>query len=207
MATSSHHRLLLQLSILLGLLALSATARPGRHFHPCKTLIFFSASSSSSSSSDSLDQNPNFSPQNPSITVFFTEIREIHPKPTTFVSSYPTVIVDRATVDDVEEHDDNRPLPFGLYSSSFRDRTKDILSVVGSLLFGVGCGALTAATLYLIWSLFAPNRFDFRDSDGEFDDDDDDDDDDDVNPKKIGYVTIPAVDDPVKAPLVAKEVV
>ncbi|THG17505.1 hypothetical protein TEA_009032 [Camellia sinensis var. sinensis] len=151
MATSSHHRLLLQLSILLGLLALSATARPGRHFHPCKTLIFFSASSSSSSS-DSLDQNPNFSPQNPSITVFFTEIREIHPKPTTFVSSYPTVIVDRATVDDVEEHDDNRPLPFGLYSSSFRDRTKDILSVVGSLLFGVGCGALTAATLYLICS-------------------------------------------------------
>ncbi|XP_028105109.1 uncharacterized protein LOC114304148, partial [Camellia sinensis] len=188
MATSSHHRLLLQLSILLGLLALSATARPGRHFHPCKTLIFFSASSSSSSS-DSLDQNPNFSPQNPSITVFFTEIREIHPKPTTFVSSYPTVIVDRATVDDVEEHDDNRPLPFGLYSSSFRDRTKDILSVVGSLLFGVGCGALTAATLYLIWSLFAPNRFDFRDSDGEFDDDDDDDD-DDVNPKKIGTTQV-----------------
>ncbi|KAG2722800.1 hypothetical protein I3760_02G142900 [Carya illinoinensis] len=34
-------------------------------------------------------------------------------------------------------------------SSSLRDRTKDILSVVVALLFGVGCGALTAATMYL----------------------------------------------------------
>ncbi|KAL6959758.1 hypothetical protein U1Q18_039913 [Sarracenia purpurea var. burkii] len=196
MATSSH-LFLLGLSTLLGLLAIAANARPGRHFHPCKTLVFFSTSSYP------LDQNPNFSPQNPSsvfsarrsVTFFFTEVRQVDPKPT-FLPSYPNIFVDRATVD---EH--KRPLPFGFYSTvgaSFRDRTKDILSVVGSLLFGVGCGALTAATLYLIWSLFVPNRFDFRDSDDEFGYDDNDED-DAATPKKMGYVTIPTADAPVTA--------
>ncbi len=64
----------------------------------------------------------------------------------------------------------------------------DIMSIVGALLFGVGCGALTAATMYLIWSLFSPRRFDFGDSDDEFDDADED----DASPKKMGYVAIPA---------------
>ncbi|CAN8302315.1 unnamed protein product [Cochlearia groenlandica] len=36
---------------------------------------------------------------------------------------------------------------------SFRDRTRDIHRVVVALLFGVGCGALTAATMYLAWAL------------------------------------------------------
>ncbi|KAL2321721.1 hypothetical protein Fmac_026100 [Flemingia macrophylla] len=39
--------------------------------------------------------------------------------------------------------------------SSFRDRTKDILSVAFTLLFGVGCGTLTATTMYLVWPVFA----------------------------------------------------
>lgn len=54
---------------------------------------------------------------------------------------------------------------------------------------GIGCGGLTAATLYLIWSLFAPNGFHFRGHE-----DDDESDDDDVGPKKMGYVGIPAAD-------------
>ncbi|CAN8269219.1 unnamed protein product [Cochlearia groenlandica] len=36
---------------------------------------------------------------------------------------------------------------------SFRDRTRDIHRVVVALLFGVGCGALTAATMYLASAL------------------------------------------------------
>lgn len=193
MATQTVHRLLL-----LSLLAISATARPGRPFHPCQTLILFSTSTTSSSFP--LLQNPeNSSPQNPnpnnnfrrsqSITLFITEIR-----PVDFYPSIPTIDQNR---------DDS-----SLYSSSFRDRTRDILSVVGSLLFGVGCGALTAATMYLMWSLFAANRFDIRDdSDDESDCDEDRFEDDDVSPKKIGYVAIPAAagsDSPV---VVAKEVV
>lgn len=81
-------------------------------------------------------------------------------------------------------------MPFGLSSydmSSLRDRTKDILSVVVALLFGVGCGALTAATMYLVWSLFS-TRYDYRYE--EFDGEDEDDEEEDVSPKKIGYVKI-----------------
>ncbi|KAK7850303.1 hypothetical protein CFP56_001151 [Quercus suber] len=44
--------------------------------------------------------------------------------------------------------------------SSLRDRTKDILSVIIALLFGVGCRAFIAATMYLTWSLFS-HRFSF----------------------------------------------
>lgn len=193
MATQTVHRLLL-----LSLLAISATARPGRPFHPCQTLILFSTSTISSSFP--LLQNPdNSSPQNPnpnnnfrrsqSITLFITEIR-----PVDFYPSIPTIDQNR---------DDS-----SLYTSSFRDRTRDILSVVGSLLFGVGCGALTAATMYLMWSLFAANRFDLRDdSDDESDGDEDGFEGDDVSPKKIGYVAIPAAADSDSPLVVAKEVV
>lgn len=69
----------------------------------------------------------------------------------------------------------------------------DIMSIVGALLFGVGCGALTAATMYLIWSLFAPRRFDFgSDSDEETDDEENG-----VRSNKNGYVAIPAAAKPV----------
>ncbi|GFP94180.1 hypothetical protein PHJA_001562500 [Phtheirospermum japonicum] len=61
-------------------------------------------------------------------------------------------------------------------SSSIRERTKDIMSVVGVLLFGVACGALTAAGMYFLWALYSPSRFDFGDVSSSSDDDDDDDD-------------------------------
>lgn len=79
-----------------------------------------------------------------------------------------------------------RPVPLGYFDlSSLRDRTVDILSVVVALLFGVGCGALTAATMYLVWSLFATHRGD------DFQEESDD---EDASPKKMGYVKIPAAD-------------
>ncbi|XP_030527112.1 uncharacterized protein LOC115738597 [Rhodamnia argentea] len=87
-----------------------------------------------------------------------------------------------------------RSVPLGFFDlSSLRDRTVDILSVVVALLFGVGCGALTAATMYLVWSLVASHRGD------DFQEESDD---EDASPKKMGYVKIPAADafpDPTKA--------
>lgn len=91
------------------------------------------------------------------------------------------------------------PLGFSSYSTtSLRDRAKDILSVVIALLFGVGCGALTAAAMYLLWSLVA-TRFEYHYG---FEGEEDGEDADDVfSPKKMGYAKIPPADsahEPVK---------
>lgn len=69
---------------------------------------------------------------------------------------------------------------FGM--SSLKERAKDILVVVAGLLFGVGCGALTGAIMYLAWSFFNNQHEKFRSGDGE--------DEEDENPKKIGYIKI-----------------
>ncbi|CAN6290945.1 unnamed protein product [Urochloa humidicola] len=72
-------------------------------------------------------------------------------------------------------------------SSSVHDRAKDILVVVSGLLFGFGCGALTAATMYLVWSLIASTCA------SGYDDvysDDEDQLSDSESPKKAGYVII-----------------
>ncbi|XP_022143446.1 uncharacterized protein LOC111013320 [Momordica charantia] len=90
------------------------------------------------------------------------------------------------------------PLGFSYDFSSLRDRTKDILSVVVALLFGVGCGALTAATMYLAYSLCA-SRFGYRSSVyGDFGDEDDYSDDNKENIKKMGYIKVPDEVAPVK---------
>lgn len=68
-----------------------------------------------------------------------------------------------------------------------------------ALLFGVGSGALVAATMYLASSLFW-NRFDYRSSSPYGDDSDEE---EDLSPKKVGYVKIPAADS-VPAPAVEK---
>ncbi|KAI3515085.1 hypothetical protein L1887_13835 [Cichorium endivia] len=178
---------------LIGVLAISATARP------CKT-IFFITSSSHYPADDHFLPKPNFhllrNPNNsPRLTFFVTEIREFHrtrslPRPTSFDRSIES---ESSSSDDVISS-----LPYYSATStsvkaSIRERTMDIMSIVGALLFGVGCGALTAATMYLIWSLFAPRRFDFgTDSDEETDDEENG-----VRSNKNGYVAIPAAAKPV----------
>ena len=84
---------------------------------------------------------------------------------------------------------------FGSYDlSSLRDRTKDILSVVVALPFGVDCGALTIATMYMVWSLFSSSQSRYDDYfDGEFSDEEEED------LKKIGYVKIPAAEEKKEA--------
>ncbi|VFQ99758.1 unnamed protein product [Cuscuta campestris] len=205
------------LAVAFGLLAVSAAARP------CKTLFFFSSTSLypvTSSVSQVSNLYPNFRPENPkSLTFFFTSARipyddwKFLPARPAFVFRDPFSGVEEQVEETVPEDVPQRLSssasmnPIELYSSvssSIRDRTKDIMSVVGALLFGLGCGALTAATMYLIWSLFWPQGFDFEDSDDEFDDDDI------AAQKKAGYVAIPAkvVDDDLQEPaLPTKEVV
>ncbi|KAJ6822594.1 uncharacterized protein M6B38_386845 [Iris pallida] len=84
--------------------------------------------------------------------------------------------------------------------SSLVDSTRDILVVLAGLLFGVGCGAVTAATMYLAWSLVAGQR-QICGADEEEDDDDASDGDYGYeavdSPKKAGYVTM------VQEPLLA----
>lgn len=62
-----------------------------------------------------------------------------------------------------------------------------------ALLFGVGCGALTAATMYLVWALVVNRQsYDFEEDDYENDESDA------ASLKKLGYVKIPA---PAPAPV------
>ncbi|MQL90717.1 hypothetical protein Taro_023318 [Colocasia esculenta] len=75
--------------------------------------------------------------------------------------------------------------------NSVRERARDVLVVVAGLLFGVGCGALTSATMYLACYLFS-NRGEVCRSRG-YDYLDDEDVEDDVeSPKKRGNTDIPA---------------
>ncbi|OMP13853.1 hypothetical protein COLO4_00809 [Corchorus olitorius] len=108
-------------------------------------------------------QNPNdpSSSISSGFVTIFTEIRQLNPMPSDPKLSYDF--------------------------SSLRERSRDILSVVVALLFGVGCGALTAATLYLVWTLFSA-RLEYHRACLE-----DEESDEEFSPKKMGYVKIPAV--------------
>ncbi|XVF80762.1 hypothetical protein PTKIN_Ptkin15bG0101400 [Pterospermum kingtungense] len=144
--------------VAVGLLSISATARP------CKTFLVSSYSFSFQNPND-----PSSSASSGFVTVF-TEIHQLNlmpadPKPSSSSSSV---------------------------FASLRERSRDILSVVVALLFGVGCGALTAATLYLVWTLFSA-RFEYNRASFEEDESDDE-----FIPKKMGYVKIPALNLNVK---------
>ncbi|CAN0858902.1 hypothetical protein LINGRAHAP2_LOCUS7504 [Linum grandiflorum] len=85
-------------------------------------------------------------------------------------------------------------LPFDVSShdiSFLRDRTKDILSVVLALLFGVGYGAIIAASMYLVWSLFATQSGTSYYAESDYDKEEED---DDAWSKKNGYITISEVE-------------
>ncbi|KAM3760463.1 hypothetical protein ACB098_01G195400 [Castanea mollissima] len=202
MASLIHRVILVQL-LILSVATISATARP------CKTLFI---SSYSFSFKPVNQQNPSSPSSSSGFVTVFTEISHFNPKPQLQEQGFPTTTEIFLFRDPI--HRNNMPLgyrkpqqPLAAYDfSSLRDRTKDILSVVVALLFGVGCGALTAATMYLAWSLFS-HRFsssDYSAFPSSFSDDDDDNnnnnDDDDANLKKFGYIKIPAATDSLPAP-------
>ncbi|KAL2942866.1 Histidine--tRNA ligase [Bienertia sinuspersici] len=179
--------LLLPLFLLFISLSLSS-ARPGISFHPCNTVIV----STYSFSLLPQNPNPNFRDQ---FIIFSADLRPYHHHHHHFrhrrFMANPLSISDKSqSIDSPKQLPEFSPLGF----SSLRDRTKDILSVVASLLFGAACGALTAGTMYLVWSLFNHRHDAYRSLDGFNSDDDVDNDDDDIfNPKKKGgYVAIPA---------------
>ncbi|CAL0315688.1 unnamed protein product [Lupinus luteus] len=171
-------------AVLIGLLALSVTATATAR--PCRTFFISSYSFSIPSLIDRDD------PSSSATLTSFTEIRSFIP---VYISSVKPsfsdqIFVDRAQEDNVVEFDHHRRVPFGFSAndfSSLRNRTKDILSVVVALLFGVGCGALTAATMYLVFSIFANRDEDYSSPyDGFFDDSDEK----IESEKKIGYEKI-----------------
>lgn len=172
-ASMAIHRLLF-LSILLGFVAISATARP------CKTIFFIS----STTSSYPVDQNPNLPLQNPKfLTLSFTEVRQVNPKASYISYDDNLIFPGRRPL-----NPSRFPAEFdGSVGNSVRDRTLDIVTVVGALLFGVGSGALFVGTMYLIWYCISPGSFSFGgDSDAAAAYDDD------ISPKKMGYVAIAA---------------
>ncbi|AQK65008.1 uncharacterized protein LOC100276959 precursor [Zea mays] len=68
-----------------------------------------------------------------------------------------------------------------------QERVRDILVVVVGLLFGLACGALTAASVYLVWSMVAGAA-----AASPYDElyEDEDESSDTESPKKVGYVII-----------------
>ncbi|KAL5231576.1 hypothetical protein ABZP36_030352 [Zizania latifolia] len=86
------------------------------------------------------------------------------------------------------------PRPAADAAAVLQERAKDILVVVVGILFGVGCGALTAASMYLVWSVLAGAAASFRYD--EIYGDEDEEASDSESPKKVGYVIIPGVEVP-----------
>ncbi|PKI54439.1 uncharacterized protein LOC116207977 [Punica granatum] len=165
---------------------------------PCKTLLVYS-------DSFTLTREPIFRLNpNPTRDVIYVNLPTSDPSSsssgfvTIFTTAFPAVQHDSKPgfflghrgfptgSSQVQRQERKQGNTLGVFDlSSLRDRSKDILSVVIALLFGVGCGALTAVTMYMAWSLFSNNGGHYlQESDDEYDFD--------VSPKKMGYVKIPA---------------
>nr|XP_009412417.1 PREDICTED: uncharacterized protein LOC103993904 [Musa acuminata subsp. malaccensis] len=169
----------------LSLFSAYADARPGVPFHPCNTVFVTYTITTTASDDDAL---PGLHRTSGFVSVYriIAPILTFHHDPRPAMIPRP-VLLRRREVASAE--------PAALGFSSLQDRAKDILVVVVGLLFGVGCGALTAATMCLAWSLVT-HRHEICGSD-EYSDDEEG---ADESPKKAGYVKIPAAD-----PVLVKE--
>ncbi|KAG0488495.1 hypothetical protein HPP92_007306 [Vanilla planifolia] len=172
-------------------LAGTASARPGVQFHPFKTCFV----TYTFTSSETFDVPQIFGPRDgkpPYSSVstdgyiaayrFFSSFRLL---PSSSVSQIPIsnfrpIVFNRPRFDPAVGMV-RAEQSFGI--SSLQERAKDILVVVAGLLFGVGCGALTGAIMYLAWSLFSNQCEIYRSHDGE-------DEVEEKTPKKMGYVKI-----------------
>ncbi|KAL9267668.1 hypothetical protein AKJ16_DCAP24762 [Drosera capensis] len=195
--------IILPLVILLLAATSSVSARPGRPFHPCNTLLISTYSLSFQPLDTNNNPNSDNHNHNPRFFALVAHLRFLHPKP------HPFLFADEATEDAVGLPNpsfllrEDRPIPRPpALGGSFLDRGVDVLNVLASLLFGAACGALTAGTMYFVWSMFndRSNGHDdeaYRSLDGPSDDDDDVD--DIFNPKKPVNVYVAAV--PAAAPV------
>ncbi|XP_066360403.1 uncharacterized protein [Miscanthus floridulus] len=131
------------------------------------------------------------------LLVSFSSLSRPNPDPTN-PTPLTTTVVTVLRVRRLGPHQIRRPvaLPSAepeVAVSSVQDRAKDILVVVSGLLFGFGCGALTAASMYLVWSLLASTCASGYDDDVNSDDEDQLS--DSESPKKAGYVIIHDADE------------
>lgn len=159
-------------------LSISTYARPGRPFHPCNTLLIsysftsFSSETSQSSSDGSLSAH----------------------QPSTFITVYRIISPFHVSRHLPQPSHLDRPIPSQRavtpLTSSLQDRARDILAVAAGLLFGVGCGALTAATLYFLFAV-ATNRHVIIGG-SHYDEEEEEDEYDEIpSPKKGSYVAVP----------------
>ncbi|XP_064976962.1 uncharacterized protein LOC135619164 [Musa acuminata AAA Group] len=174
MASSDPAAVVLFLAVL-SLLSANASARPGIPFNT----VFVSYTITTTASSD--DALPGLHQTSVFVYVYriIAPIRNFHPDPRPTRIARPALLP-RSEVVPAE--------PAALGFSSLHDRAKDGLVVVIGLLFGVGCGAITAATMCLAWSLVT-HRHEICGSD-EYSDEEEG---ADESPK-AGYVRVPAAD-------------
>ncbi|KAL0731039.1 hypothetical protein Bca4012_027133 [Brassica carinata] len=128
-------------------------------------------------------KNPNLESQSdlsPTRFVTVFTIRRLYPRPF-FVNRHHGFLPSAAAEKPHQIQEDRPQVPFS------ENRTRDILSVVAALLFGVGCGALTAATMYLVWAVVVDrHNYDFEEEDNYENEESDA-----ASLKKLGYVKIP----------------
>ncbi|KAF8114921.1 hypothetical protein N665_0031s0011 [Sinapis alba] len=173
MASSSSSSSLLLLAIIVSSLSIIAA-------RPCKTFLISSYSLSITPENPNLESQSDLSSTR-FVTVF--TIRRLYPRRIVpfFVNRRHGFLPPAIEKPQIQE--DHPQLPF---SENIKDRTRDILSVVVALLFGAGCGALTAATMYLVWALVVNRHgYDFEEDDYENEESDA------ASLKKLGYVKIP----------------
>ncbi|CAD5164119.1 uncharacterized protein LOC135587512 [Musa acuminata AAA Group] len=174
MASSAPATVVLFLAVL-SLLSAYASARPGIPFNT----VFVSYTITTTASSD--DALPGLHQTSVFVSVYriIAPIRNFHPDSRPTRIARPALLPRREVVP---------AEPAALGFSSLHDRAKDVLVVVIGLLFGVGCGAITAATMCLAWSLVT-HRHEICGSD-EYSDEEEG---ADESPK-AGYVRVPAAD-------------
>ncbi|KAL2531189.1 Uncharacterized protein Adt_04540 [Abeliophyllum distichum] len=188
------------------LLASSAAARP------CKTLFYFSATATATATATyypylhSRNPHPDYSKnllQYPSsfssprhLTLIFATTANQFPKPHPIISFNSNSLSDDAS--------SSSQFPIKSYfsvSSSIRNRTMDIMSVLCGLLFGICFGSLSAVAMFFVWSACSRRRLiiDYLSSS------DSDDEEDFSAAKNMGYMALPAktsvVVDELKKPL------
>lgn len=190
MASSSAHLLLLLIvAITVSSLSISTTSA-----RPCKTFLISSYSLSITPENPTLDPQSDLSSSSTRFVTVFT-IRRLNPNPIVpfFVNRHG--FEKKQQPHQIQDEEEDRPshqLSFPFVSENVKDRTRDILSVVMALLFGVGCGALTAATMYLVWALVVNRRgYSFEEEEDDYENEESD----AASLKKLGYVKIP---EPVK---------
>ncbi|CAN8238276.1 unnamed protein product [Cochlearia groenlandica] len=177
MASSSSSFLLL----LLAIITVSSFSISPISALPCRTFLISSYSFSITPENPNLDSDlTSSSSSSRSVTVF--TIRRLNPHHTI------PLFVNRRHEKPHQIRSDLLSFPF---IDSFKDRTRDILSVVVALLFGVGCGALTAATMYLAWALVVNRRSYDSEEEEEEEECYENEESDEACLKKMGYVKIP----------------